>query len=526
MLMQVRSDTTAVLHRIGGGLIVSCQPVPGGPLDHPETVVGFALAALQAGARGLRIEGLANLQAVRRATAAPVIGLIKRDLAETAVRITPLIEDVTALAAAGADIIAFDATARPRPVAAAELCAAVRGLGRIAMADIASLAEAEAAQRFGAEIIATTLAGYTGGPEPERPAFDLLEAAVRLGPPVIAEGLIRTPGQARRAMALGAHAVVVGSAITRPEHITSWFSEEVEAGHREAAESGKPVLAIDIGGTKTLVSLVSGASITQQAEAPTLRDATPEAWCDAIARTAVPWRGQFSLVSAAVTGTIKDGRWSALNPGTLAIPDDFPLSAALAERLGAPVHCFNDAQAAAWGEHRFGAGQGSDLVFLTISTGIGGGYVQHGRLATGHGGLAGSAGNLRIRQDGRLLRVEDAAAGLAIAAAARRAGHNADARAVFAAAKAGEAWASRIIDGSLTAIAELLHNIQLLIDPPLVVIGGGIGLSPGFISQLNARLAHLPAAQRPEIRPAALGKFAGVIGAADLARRNSSSTGG
>ena len=91
-----------------GGLIVSCQPVPGSPLDNPAIVAAMALAAEQAGAVALRIEGLANLQAVRPLVTVPVIGLIKRDLPDSPVRITPWLEDIDALAQGGADIIAID----------------------------------------------------------------------------------------------------------------------------------------------------------------------------------------------------------------------------------------------------------------------------------------------------------------------------------------------------------------------------------------------------------------------------------
>lgn len=98
-----------------GGLIVSCQPVPGSPLDNPAIVAAMALAAEQAGAVALRIEGQANLQAVRPLVTVPVIGLIKRDLPDSPVRITPWLEDIDALAQGGADIIAIDGTQRQRP---------------------------------------------------------------------------------------------------------------------------------------------------------------------------------------------------------------------------------------------------------------------------------------------------------------------------------------------------------------------------------------------------------------------------
>ena len=108
--------TEALTERLKGGLVVSCQPVPGGPFDDPASVVRFALAAQSAGARALRIEGVANVAAVAAACSLPIIGLVKRDLPDTPVRITPWIEDVDALSEAGAAIIAFDATDRVRPV--------------------------------------------------------------------------------------------------------------------------------------------------------------------------------------------------------------------------------------------------------------------------------------------------------------------------------------------------------------------------------------------------------------------------
>lgn len=114
-----------------GGLIVSCQPVPGSPLDNPAIVAAMGLAAEQAGAVALRIEGLANLQAVRPLVTVPVIALIKRDLHDSPVRITPWLEDVNALAQAGADIIAVDGTRRQRPASVASLLAAIHHQGKM-----------------------------------------------------------------------------------------------------------------------------------------------------------------------------------------------------------------------------------------------------------------------------------------------------------------------------------------------------------------------------------------------------------
>jgi putative N-acetylmannosamine-6-phosphate epimerase len=217
------------LDRLGGGLIVSCQPVPGGPMDRADMVVGFALAALAGGARALRIESTAYVATVRAATDAPIVGIIKRDVADSPVRITPLLADVEALAGAGADIVAFDATLRARPVGVAEIVKAIRASGRVPMADCSNEIDAREALAAGAEILASTLSGYTGGTEPSEPDYALVEAMRKMTPRVVAEGRIRTPIEAGEALRRGAWAVTVGSAITRPEHVTAWFCSALAA---------------------------------------------------------------------------------------------------------------------------------------------------------------------------------------------------------------------------------------------------------------------------------------------------------
>jgi N-acylglucosamine-6-phosphate 2-epimerase len=205
------------------GLIVSCQPVKGGAMDNAAMVVGFALAAIDGGAAGLRIESADYVAAVRAATDKPIIGLVKRDLDDSPVRITPWLEDVDALAAAGADIIAYDATQRTRPVPTKALVERIRAHGRVAMADCSIIADAEQALAEGAEVVGSTLAGYTGPVEPTEPDLELISAMRKLTPHVVAEGNVRTPALAQEALAAGAAMVVVGSAITRPEHVTQWF---------------------------------------------------------------------------------------------------------------------------------------------------------------------------------------------------------------------------------------------------------------------------------------------------------------
>ena len=216
-----------ILEHLRGGLIVSCQPVPGGPMDKPEIVAAMALAALDGGASGLRIEGLANVRAVRAMTRAPIIGLIKRDLDDSPVRITPFVQDALDLAAAGVDIIAFDATDRPRPAPVEELLAAIHGASLLAMADCATAAEGRSAYGLGADILGSTMSGYTGDVVPEGPDLELVSALAATGGFVVAEGRYHGPAQAAQAMSHGADAVAAGSAITRTEHVTSWFVQAI-----------------------------------------------------------------------------------------------------------------------------------------------------------------------------------------------------------------------------------------------------------------------------------------------------------
>ena len=215
----------ALLRQIRGGLIVSCQPVPGSPLDTVEIARATALAVAGSGAVGLRIESEANVRAVAAATDLPVVGLIKRQRPPPErLFITPGEAEIDALAAAGAAVIAFDATRRERSLPVADAIAHIHARGRLALADCATVEEGRAAAAAGADLVASTLSGYTGpGPEPDGPDLDLVRALASAGLATIAEGRIRYPAQARAALDAGAVAVVVGSAITRPEHVTRWF---------------------------------------------------------------------------------------------------------------------------------------------------------------------------------------------------------------------------------------------------------------------------------------------------------------
>jgi putative N-acetylmannosamine-6-phosphate epimerase len=187
----------------------------------------MAVAAKEGGAVAIRANSPNDIKAIREAVDLPIIGLFKDG--ESGVYITPTLRHARAVAEAGADIIALDATGRPRPDGRtlAELIADIHGqLDKPVLADVSTLEEGMAAEKLGADFVAPTLSGYTDySPKFDGPDFDLIRALVeKLNVPVIAEGRIRTPEEAKAALDAGVLAVVVGSAITRPQWITAQFA--------------------------------------------------------------------------------------------------------------------------------------------------------------------------------------------------------------------------------------------------------------------------------------------------------------
>jgi N-acylglucosamine-6-phosphate 2-epimerase len=247
---------SGALEALRGGLVVSVQAADGSPLAEPSHLAAMARAAELGGAAGIRATEVA---AVKESVALPVIGLRKRRVEGSEVYITPSLEDACAVAAAGADIVAVDATLRPRPDGV-DLASLVAELPVPVLADVDCLEAGLAAREAGAAAVATTLAGYTdaasvattlsgstdaasvattlsgstdaasvatasGGSASGEPDLELVSAlAAELDCPVLAEGRIATPEQARAAFEAGAFAVVVGTAITDPVALTRDFA--------------------------------------------------------------------------------------------------------------------------------------------------------------------------------------------------------------------------------------------------------------------------------------------------------------
>jgi N-acylglucosamine-6-phosphate 2-epimerase len=208
-----------VIQALKQGLIVSCQAPIDSPMHHPEVIAAMAQAAVNQGAVGVRIDTPDHVSAVRQRIAAPIIGLWKQQISGCDVYITSQLHHAAAIAQAGADIIAIDATLRTRPdgeTVESLIRQIHETLGKPVMADVDTLEAAIAAAQAGADMVGTTLYGYTAATQQQKPpGFDLLKDMVQtLSVPAICEGGIASPAMARQSLDLGAYAVVVGTAIT------------------------------------------------------------------------------------------------------------------------------------------------------------------------------------------------------------------------------------------------------------------------------------------------------------------------
>jgi N-acylglucosamine-6-phosphate 2-epimerase len=221
-----------LMQQIKGKIIVSCQALHDEPLHGSDIMAKMAIAAEQGGAAAIRANSKEDIAAIKNVTQLPVIGIVKRDYPDSDVFITPTLKEVQELLGAKTDVVTIDATSRKRPgnLSLEEMVNYIRSQSQsYIMADISTFEEGVMAMELGVDFISTTLSGYTSySPQITEPDFELIERLSNLNKtPVIAEGRISSPAQAKKALELGAFSVVVGSAITRPQLITKRFVEEV-----------------------------------------------------------------------------------------------------------------------------------------------------------------------------------------------------------------------------------------------------------------------------------------------------------
>lgn len=523
-----------ILRRLKGTLIVSCQAPDGDAFRQSESMARFARAALDGGAAGIRAAGVDDIRAIRQAVALPIIGIDKTVWSDKRILITGDFQRARELAAAGAHMIALDVTARGQHFGALERVAQVkRELGIPVLADIATIEEAIAAGQAGADAVLSTMRGYTDETahtthfEPEFIAA--LTRAVNV--PVIAEGRIGIPAEARAAMQSGAWAVIVGTAITRPSAITRVFSDAVQAARTPAAH----ILAIDMGGTNTKYGVISGeGKLHYEGFVPTPTGGRNAllAHLKSVAQMLLSAANQAGIHPEALG--IATAGWVDPNTGCVVYAtENLPgwtgtrIAEELAPVVGLPVIVENDANALAAAESQFGAARGSkDFVCVTLGTGVGGGCYTAGRLNHGAHYFANALGHIPIVMDGvpctcglnGCLEVYANAAALLRYAG----GAFIDAEQVVAAANAGNPAAESAMLQYVKHLAFGLSSIVHLLDPELVVIAGGIAQNNRLLiralqGELSSRLT-VPEQRKLRLEVSSLGYYAGVYGAAAVAR--------
>jgi N-acetylmannosamine-6-phosphate 2-epimerase/N-acetylmannosamine kinase len=512
-------------------LIVSCQAPDGDPFRDPASMAQFARAAARGGAAGLRANGPDDVRAICQAVPLPVIGIHKRRQADGKILITPEFEDARRLVDAGASIVALDCTERGRRHGALERLQHIRGELRVpVMADIATIEEALAAAAAGADVVASTMRGYTPETESVRgfePAF-IRELASRLDIPVFAEGRIATPEQAAEAVRAGAFAVIVGTAITRPATISARFAGAIRA------EMSMPewIVGLDLGGTCTKFGLVSrDGELRCESTLPTSPGGGRDALLGHVKTVAA--RGveigrraglAVGAVGIATAGWVDAGRGRVVcATGNLPGWTGTEIASEIASATGLPVAVENDANALAMAERHFGLGRGLDhFVCLTLGTGVGGGCYIGGRLNRGAHFFANALGHISIEQRGlpctcglsgclevyagaaALLRY--AGAGFETAEQVVQAAHRGD----RPACDALRTYAAHLATG----IAVIVH----VLDPQAVILSGGIAQGNRILlDSLEQRLAGMLIAasqRRLTVSISELGYHGGVLGAA------------
>jgi len=272
-----------------------------------------------------------------------------------------------------------------------------------------------------------------------------------------------------------------------------------------------PTLALDIGGTKMAAALVQHGQVVWRAEEATPDVRAPEHLvAAAMALVEDTLSTNPARLGVAMTGRVVDGKTYPLNQTTLPGWTGFDLRAALSERTALPTTVLNDACAAAWGEYLYGSGRGvREFLFVTVSTGIGGGLVLGGRLHLAANGLEAELGFTHTDKG----PLEYVASGRALdhAAAARGWGR---AEVLATRAEAGDADADALYTQSAALVAAKLADVAALLGVTRIALGGSVGLRRGYLTRVQDALAAFPEVVRPEIVHAALGKDAGLLGAA------------
>lgn len=350
-------------------LVASVQADPGTPLATPEILRELARTSLNNGARILRMQGTQNISAAEK-LGAPIIGLIKREYPDSLVYITPTSKEVDELLKTKSPIIAIDGTKRNRPNGQTlrALIEQIHSAGRLALADIDCLESATFAIESGADILSTTLSGYTSQPTPTAPDLELVRQLNTLKAPVLAEGRYAEPWQAQAACLAGAIGVVIGGVLNDPIKQTRKF-------HSALSSTSETVGAIDLGGTwLRFATLQPNGELTHFTKIPAPK--THQERLDFIRTQAQ--RHSVTRIGISAGGTI--------NPATATvteakgfIPDYVNQSFSIP---GLQIIALNDGLATAWGHALHPNYCGKTIATIALGTGVGAGIAHISHLFT------------------------------------------------------------------------------------------------------------------------------------------------
>lgn len=455
-------------------LVASVQASEGSPVDSPEILLALAKASLSQGVQLLRLQGVPNVSLIKSTTGAPATGLIKQDYVDSPVYITPTKTEVNSLLDLGCEVIALDGTDRHRPKGEllSDLIAEIHAGGALAMADCDCIGSARYSISCGADIVGTTLAGYTDTRQrSEGPDLELLRDLVQLGVPVIAEGRYSERWHVEAALRIGAIAVVVGGALNDPVKQTRALMPLVPS-------AGASIGAVDIGGTWLRFGKFDSEWRLVHSERtpnPPLREARL-AWIREMAA-----KHAVNALGIGTGGIVEPKTGNCWTAKEYLMPDQIGIE--FSERtLGIPTKAHGDGHATAWGHACHPRFAGKRVATIALGTGVGCGFVENGRIWAGRRGEYPRLNDLPT-STGKTF--EDVLGGLNLSS-----NPSPEQRQV-----------------ALEAFEEAVFAIRNLYFPDVIVVAGSVGLSDWMKPELV----------RMEVEASPFGTDAGLFGAAALA---------
>lgn len=453
-------------------LVASVQTSPGSPVEDRDTLLRLAQASLASGVRVLRLQGAETVAHIRRQTRATVIGLIKREYEGFEPYITPSMTEVQDLLTTGCEVIALDGTARQRPggQSLADLISAIHAHGKLAMADCDTLASVRYAVESGADLVGTTLSGYTPDTLPQSgPDLALVRAAVAEGGAVvIAEGRYAEDWQVQAALRAGATAVVIGGALNDPVKLTQRF---LSASRRPAGYTG----AVDLGGTWLRWGLFDSdwrLLDTDRVELPRAYTKR-QAWLRSKFAEHRPKR-----VGISAGGVIASDGFVSSAKGFIPNYVGRPVA-----QLRTKIVAMNDGLATAWGHACLPQFAGLRVATVALGSGVGMGVALRDDVVTNRHGDYPRLNDLTTRAG---TTFEEILGGLQLGAD-----------------PSPEARAEAIRVGR-----EAIETVQSLFMPDVTVVAGGVGLSDWFGTEIQGM---------DGVVASPFGADAGLYGAAALA---------